>query len=462
MTNKGRIYVVDDDTLIVSLVTRSRVKEGYEVRSSSDALSLEKDVAAFSPDLLLLDIGLPDRSGLDGLRGVKEANRDLPVVMLTADDGINTAIQAMKLGAADYLTKPFEMDRLKSVIDFIVEKGKLQRKVDYLARLSSPIFKEEFIGESPEILELKEKALKLAETKVSAILITGESGTGKELMAKHIHRVIHADEEMSDVPFVAINCAAIPEQLMESELFGHMKGSFTDAKEDKRGMFEMAHGGSLLLDEIGEMRSDLQSKMLRVLEERKVHRIGGKGDIHVDVTVIATTNVDISGNVRSGLFRSDLYYRLSTFEFHIPSLRERRGDIVPIASYFLDFFSDKYQKREVNGFTPEAEDVMTSYPWPGNVRELRNVMERIVVLESSDVITPDQLPRELLSQGEPGDQIEIPGYSLPEGGIDLEEVERELIVQALRRTGDNRVQAAKLLSLGYDALRYKIRKYGLE
>jgi DNA-binding NtrC family response regulator len=462
MTSKGRIYIVDDDALIVSLISRALLKDGYEVKSSGDALNLENEVASFSPDLLLLDIGLPDRSGLDGLKGVKEANRDLPVIMLTADDTIDTAIEAMKLGAADYLTKPFEMDRLKAVIDSIVEKKNLQRKVDYLTRLSTPIFQEKFIGESPSIAELKQKALKLAETKVSTILITGESGTGKELLAKHIHQVIHPDEKMSDVPFVAINCAAIPEQLMESELFGHVKGAFTDAKEDKRGMFELADGGSLLLDEIGEMKHDLQSKMLRVLEERKVHRIGGKTDIPVDVTVIATTNIDISENVQNGLFRNDLYYRLSTFEFHIPALRERKEDIIPIASYFLDYFSDKYQKMKVNGFTPEAEAVMMSYRWPGNVRELRNMVERIVVLEGSDMVGPDNLPRDLAAGKQSPEGNGVSEYHLPEDGIAIEEVEKQLILQALNRTGDNRVQAAKLLSLGYDALRYKIRKYGLE
>lgn len=462
MLTKGRIYVVDDDALIVSLVTRSLVKEGYEVKSSGDALNLENEVASFAPDLLLLDIGLPDRSGLDGLKGVREVNSDLPVVMLTADDAIDTAVKAMKLGAADYLTKPFEMDRLKAVIDSIVERGNLQKKVDYLTRLSSPVFQEKFIGESPAIQDLKRKALKLAETKVPAILVTGESGTGKELMAKHIHRVIHGDEKMSDAPFVAINCAAIPDQLMESELFGHMKGSFTDAKEDKRGMFELANNGSLLLDEIGEMKPDLQSKMLRVLEERTVHRIGGKSDIPVDVTVIATTNVDVSESVERGRFRRDLYYRLSTFEFHIPPLKDRIEDIIPIASYFLDLFSNKYKKRKVNGFTPEAEAAMTSYGWPGNVRELKNMMERIVVLEGSDIVIPENLPRDLAPAARGEEPPDVSDYRLPESGVALEEVEKQLIMQALLRTGDNRVQAARLLSLGYDALRYKIKKHGLE
>ncbi len=462
MKSKGRVYLVDDDALIVSLISRFLEKAGYEVQSSGDAEHLEKSVTSFSPDVLLLDIGLPGRSGLEALKGIRAMDEELPVVMLTADDTVETAIRAMKLGASDYLTKPFETVRLKVVIDHLVERENLQRKVDYLTRLSSTIFQEEFVGQSPAIRELKKKAVKLAGTKVSTILITGESGTGKELMAKYIHSVIHGDQGRNEAPFVAINCAAIPDHLIESELFGHVRGAFTDAKKDKRGMFELANGGSLLLDEIGEMKHDLQSKMLRVLEERSVRRIGGESTIPIDVTVIATTNVEISRSVNERRFRGDLYYRLSTFEFHIPPLEDRIEDIMPLASYFADFYANRYQKRKIQGFSPEAEKMMISYPWPGNVRELRNTIERMVVLESSDIVMPDHLPRELNHRDEPTEQIDATRIRLPEEGIALKEVERELIMLALKRVGNNRTKAAKLLSLGYDALRYKIRKYGLE
>jgi DNA-binding NtrC family response regulator len=462
MKNKGRVYIVDDDALIVSVITRFLERAGYEVRSSGDAEHLEAGVGSFSPDVVILDIGLPGRSGLEALQSLREMDEELPVIMLTADDTVETAIQAMKVGATDYLTKPFETDRLKVVIDHLVERENLQRKVDYLTRLSSTVFEEEFVGESSAIRQLKERAMKLAETKVSTILITGQSGTGKELMAKYIHNVIHQDQEKNDAPFVAINCAAIPDNLIESELFGHVKGAFTDAKEEKRGMFELADNGSLLLDEIGEMKLDLQSKMLRVLEERSVRRIGGKSSIPVDVTVMATTNVDMSRSVDEGRFRGDLYYRLSTFEFNIPPLKDRIEDVMPLASYFAHFYSDRYQKKPIQDFSPAAKRMMTLYEWPGNVRELRNTIERIVVLESSDVVTPDHLPRELVLREGAAQPIDASNIQLPEEGISLEEVERELIVQALQQSGNNRTKAAKLLSLGYDALRYKIRKFGLE
>lgn len=462
MKSKGRIFIIDDDALIVSATTRFLERTGFEVRSSGDAEDLEAGIGSFSPDVLILDIGLPGKSGLEALKDIREMNKEIPVIMLTADDTVETAIQAMKIGATDYLTKPFETERLKVVIDHLMERENLQRKVDYLTLLSSTVFQEEFIGDSQAIRQLKEKAMKLAETKVSTVLISGDSGTGKELMAKYIHNIIHRDQEANEAPFVAINCAAIPENLIESELFGHVKGSFTDAKEDKRGMFELANNGSLLLDEIGEMKLDLQSKMLRVLEERSVRRIGGKSSTPVDVTVIATTNVDISQSVDEGRFRSDLYYRLSAFEFHVPPLKDRVEDIMPLAFYFARLYSQKYQKRPIQDFSPPARRMMTLYHWPGNVRELRNTIERIVVLEGSDIVTPDHLPKELILREGSALQMDGSGIQFPEEGISLEEVEKGLIVQALKRSGNNRARAARLLSVGYDALRYKIGKYGLE
>ena len=462
MKNKGRIYLVDDDSLIVSTLSRYLERAGYNVKSSGDAEFLEAEVASFTPDIVILDIGLPGRSGLDALKGLRQADSETPVVMVTADDTIETAIQAMKEGATDYLTKPFDRDRLRLTIDHLLERENLQRKVDYLTRLSSPIFEEEFIGESSAIKYLKEQAMKLAETKVSTVLITGGSGTGKEVLAKYIHSAIHKASGNSDVPFVTINCTALTDTLIESELFGHVRGAFTDAKEDQRGMFELANHGSLLLDEIGEMKLDLQSKLLRVLEEGSVRRIGGKSTIPIDVTVIATTNVDISSSVEDGSFREDLFYRLSTFEFRIPPLKDRKEDIMPLAIYFARFYSDRYQKAPIHGFSSAAERVMTQYEWPGNVRELRNTIERIVVLESSDIVEPVHLPRELVFREGPVQQLDSSRIKLPEGGVALEDVEKDLISQALVRSSNNRAQAAKLLSLGYDALRYKIKKYGLE
>jgi DNA-binding NtrC family response regulator len=462
MKDKGRVYLVDDDSLIVSTLSRYLERAGYNVKSSGDAEFLEAEVASFSPDIVILDIGLPGRSGLDALKGLRQGDSETPVVMVTADDTVETAIQAMKEGATDYLTKPFDRDRFRFTIDHLLERKSLQRKVDYLTRLSSPIFEEKFIGESPAIKQLKEQAAKLADTKVSTILITGGSGTGKEVLAKYLHNIIHADEEKTDAPFVTINCTALPDTLIESELFGHVRGAFTDAKDDQRGMFELANRGSLLLDEIGEMKPDLQSKLLRVLEEGSVRRIGGKSNVPIDVTVIATTNIDMPRNVEQGLFREDLYYRLSTFEFPVPPLKERKEDIMPLAAYFARLYSERYQKKPIKGFSSEAEKVMTLYEWPGNVRELRNTIERIVVLGSSEIVEPAHLPRELVLRGGAVHQLDPSMIKLPEDGVALEDVEKDLISQALARADNNRAQAAKLLSLGYDALRYKIKKYGLE
>lgn len=462
MNGKGRVYLVDDDNLILSTLSRYLEKAGYKVKTSSEADFLEAEVASFSPDIVILDIGLPGRSGLDALKGLRKTNSETPVVMVTADDTIETAVQAMKNGATDYLTKPFDRDRLKLTIDHLLEKKSLQQKVDYLTRMSSTIFEDEFIGESPAIAYLKEQAEKLAGTKVSTILIVGESGTGKEVLAKYVHSLIHGNGAKGDAPFVTINCTALPDSLIESELFGHVRGAFTDAKEDRRGVFELANRGSLLLDEIGEMKPDLQSKLLRVLEEGSVRRIGGKSNIPIDVTVIATTNIDISRSVENGSFREDLFYRLSTFEFRIPALRDRKEDIMPLAIYFSRFYSERYMKKPIHGFSPAAEKLMTGYEWPGNVRELRNTIERMVVLESAEVVEPEHLPRELALREEPELHLDSSRVRLPEGGISLEEVEKELIIQALQRSRNNRTKAARLLSLGYDALRYKISKYGLE
>ncbi|UCF30370.1 MAG: sigma-54-dependent Fis family transcriptional regulator [bacterium] len=460
---KGRIFIVDDDRLIVSLLTRTLQREGFEVMSAPDADQLEEKIASFPPDILLLDIGLPGRSGLDVLAALQERGMEAPqAVILTADDTADTAIRAMKLGAVDYLVKPFEMDKLRIVINNIIEKEDLRRKVDYLSRLSSAVFTKKMIGESAAMRDLREKAEKLAGARVSTVLISGESGTGKELLARHIHQLIYGGSEEEYAPFMAINCAAIPDNLIESELFGHVKGAFTDAKSDKKGVFELANNGSLLLDEIGEMRPDLQSKLLRVLEERTVRRIGGRKAVPVHVTVMATTNIDLDRSVHEGFFRKDLYYRLSTFPFHIPPLRQRKEDIMPIASYFVEYFCDKFQKKAIRGFSPEAEGMMLAYSWPGNVREVRNAMERIAVLESAEIITPDQLPREVALQKRPVDSTDQPVVILPADGIPLEAVEESLIRQALQKTDNNRAGAARLLSIGYDALRYRIRKLGIE
>jgi len=328
--------------------------------------------------------------------------------------------------------------------------------------VQSEVFEKEIIGGSAAVRELKSKIEMMAEASVSTLLITGESGTGKELFARYAHRLIRDEGRSGFSPFIKLNCVALPETLLESELFGYEKGSFTDARSAKKGLFEMAQGGSILLDEIGDMKQNLQGKLLRVLEERTVRPIGGSEEIPVDVTVIATTNRNLSEAVEKGEFRMDLFYRLSIFYLHVPPLRERKEDIPLVAGYFLSHIAQRYNKKSIKRFSPESEKLMESYAWPGNVRELRNLVERLVVLESAEEILPKHLPNWLTGQSGVVSQPPVAKFALPESGISLDEVEKGLIIQALERTKNNKAQAAKLLQVSYDTLRYQVKKYGLE
>jgi DNA-binding NtrC family response regulator len=460
----AKVFLLDDDELIVSMLSKVLRNEGYEVRSATIARDVLGKIASWSPAVVMLDIRLPDRNGIEVLEDIVKMGMDTQVVMLTADDTAETAVKAMKLGAADYLTKPFNVDEVKIVLRNIIEKGKLKQEVDYLRKVNSELFEKSITGESTAIRELQSKVEKMAEASVSTILITGESGTGKELFARHAHRLLHSGAGQRFAPFIRVNCAALPESLLESELFGYVKGAFTDAKSDKKGLFELAQGGSILLDEIGDMKHNLQSKLLRVLEERTVRRVGGSEEIPIDAAVIVTTNRVLADMVEHGEFRMDLFYRLNAFSLHIPPLRERREDVPVLAGYFLSYFAAKYNKKAIKGFTPEAEKLLVSHAWPGNVRELRNVIERIVVLEGGDTILPEHLPKEISTKDAfaSSKSAEATAFILPEGGISLDDVEKNLIVQALERARNNKTQAAKLLQISYDTLRYQVKKFGLE
>ncbi|ADH85113.1 sigma-54-dependent transcriptional regulator [Desulfurivibrio alkaliphilus] len=463
MKTRGRIFAVDDDELILTMLARALKNEGYEVNCQTSSEDVVANIARWHPDVIFLDIDIDDQmSGLDILQAVKGEGLSGEVVMLTADDSAESAIRAMKLGAADYFTKPFNIDEVKITTSKIIEAIRLREEVDYLRdRGRSP--EKQFVGESPVILEILEKARKLAQAGAETILITGESGTGKEVLARQIHAWKEGLDEGGGGPFLAVNCTALPENLIESELFGYARGAFTDARSDKKGVFELAAGGTLLLDEIGDMRLDLQTKLLRVLEERKVRRLGGSVDLPVDTTVIATTNKDIKAAVDEGGFRGDLFFRLSTFRIHLPPLRERQGDALLLARFFLGFFAHKYMKKEIKGFSPAAEKAILQYSWPGNVRELRNVIEHCVVLENVAEVEPRHLHLDDAAKaGRP--QVERrknAAIILPESGISLEEVEKTLIRQALERTNNNQTQAARLLQVSYDTLRYQVKKYGL-
>ncbi len=459
----AKVFLIDDDELIVSMLARVLKNEGYEVRSATSSQDAVGKVKSWSPAVVMLDIRLPEKSGIKVLEEFTKNGITAQVVMLTADDTAETAVKAMKLGAVDYLTKPFNIDEVKIVLHNIIEKGVLRQEVDYLRKINSELFEQELIGASEAVRKLKSEVGKMADASVSTILITGESGTGKELVARRIHRLMHSDTGPGYAPFIRVNCAALPETLLESELFGYEKGSFTDAKSDRKGLFEQATGGSILLDEVGDMRQSLQSKLLRVLEERTVRRVGGSEEIPVDATVITTTNKNLAEMVERGEFRMDLFYRFHAFSLHIPPLRERKEDIPLLAKHYLSYFSGKYNKKTLKGFSPESEKLMISHNWPGNVRELKNVVERLVVLESSDVILPEHLPKEIL-RNHSGAAVVLKehGFILPESGISLDEVEKDLIRQALDRAKHNKTLAAKLLKISYDALRYQVKKFDLE
>ncbi len=462
MKTRQRIYLVDDDELIISMLSRVLKSGGYEVRTATSADGVVAKIKSWNPAIVLLDIRIADKSGIDVLKDLVDQAITTQVVMLTADDTAETAVKAMKLGAADYLTKPFNVDEVMIVINNIIEKGKLKKEVDYLRKVQSEVFDKEIIGGSAAVREIKSKIEMMADASISTILITGESGTGKELFARYAHRLIRDEGRSGFSPFIKLNCAALPETLMESELFGYEKGSFTDARSDKKGLFEMAEGGSILLDEIGEMKPSLQGKLLRVLEDRMVRPIGGSEEIPIDVTVIATTNRNLAEAVEKGEFRMDLFYRLNTFYLQVPPLRERKEDIPLLARHYLSEFATRFKKKNVKILSPETEELLRSYFWPGNIRELRNLLERLVVLESADEILPKHLPDWLMGRSTAAGHAADGKFILPEKGLSLDEVEKDLIVQALERTKNNKAQAAKLLQISYDTLRYQVKKYGLD
>ncbi len=462
MKSKGRVFIVEDDEAILSMISRILKKEGYEVSAETETDDILNKIRSWSPDVLLLDIRLPGQSGLDILQELRDKDIGTEVVMMTADVTAESAVKAMKLGAADYLTKPFNMDEVKIVVGKIIEKENLRREVEYLRKVSSPILSKELIGESKAIKKLKAKAEKIAKARVSSILLTGESGTGKEVLARHIHHSMYEDGNNGYNPFIAVSCTALPEHLLESELFGHEKGAFTDAKFHKKGLFEMAKNGTILLDEIGDMKQDLQSKLLRVLEERSVRRIGGNEESPIAVTVIATTNRNLADAVKNGEFRKDLFYRLSTFYLWIPPLRERGEDVLLIARHFLSTYAAKYNNKTVKGFSPETEKLLLDFSWPGNVRELKNLMERISALENTEIILPEHLPNWIHDQPVKKSSGSDIGFILPEKGISLEKLEKDLITQALEVANNNKTHAAKLVGLSYDSFRYQLKKLGLE
>ena len=464
MVKKGRIMLLDDDELIIAMLARALNKEGYCTHLLYSPENAVEKILAWQPSLLLLDIDLRHEiTGLDILKELQDEGVDFPIVMLTGDDSSESAIKSLRFGASDYQHKPFNVEEIKIVIEQLLKSAKLRDEVAYLKQSNANALDQILVGTSPAITKIMNDARKIAQAGVSSVLITGKSGTGKEVLARRMHHWRFNDKsDINSIPYIAINCAALPENLIEGELFGHMKGAFTDAKSDKKGVFELADGGTLLLDEIGDMRLDLQGKLLRVLEERQVRRIGGKVDLPVDINIIACTNHDLKKRVAEGHFREDLYYRLSTFSIDLPPLKDRGPDILLLTQHFLDSFARRYLKQPITSISPEAQELLMSYNWPGNVRELRNIIERCVVMEETETLTAEHLP--LTPAGHPKTYPERRKnlhIVLPDEGISLESVERELLRQALIQAGGNMTKAAKLVHITYDAFRYQAKKHGL-
>jgi DNA-binding NtrC family response regulator len=452
---KHKILVVDDEHLIRWSLEQNLKKQGYEVvcaGSGEDALRLMREDP---PDLMLLDIQLPGINGLQVLEKVKEMEEEVIVIMVTALGVLETAVKAMRMGAYDYINKPFNLDELAIVIKKALETGELKREVAHLRGEQSKKYGiGNLIGKSRHMQNVLAMVEKIARSDASTVLIQGESGTGKELIAK----AIHYESARADKPFMAINCAAVPETLLESELMGHEKGAFTDAKLQKKGLFEFADGGTIFLDEIGDMELGMQAKLLRVLEERSFRRVGGVKDISVDVRIVSATNKDLVKAMEEKSFRTDLYYRLQVIPIFLPPLRERREDILPLTEHFINHFNREFGKG-VKRVSKMAEKFLVEYGWPGNIRELKNIIERAIILENDDTLLLEHLPQEIIAKTGGAGAGPIT-FRLPPEGIDIEDVERELIRQALEVSEGNQSKAAKKLNLGIDAFRYRMKKFG--
>ncbi|MBZ0170535.1 acetoacetate metabolism regulatory protein AtoC [Candidatus Methylomirabilis lanthanidiphila] len=454
------ILVVDDEQGLREFLTALLEHAGYLVRTASDGEQALEHVAHQVPDLVISDIRMPKMDGIGLLTGIRKTYPHVPVIMMTAYASMDSTIQAMRLGADDYITKPFRIDEIR----LVVEKALAKARTRSLGQTAQPVAMEEvqaagLIGRSPKMVELYKLITRVAELD-STVLITGESGTGKELVA----RTLHCASPRAARPFLAINCGAIPEQLLESELFGHVKGSFTGAVSHKTGLFEVANLGTVLLDEIAEMSPVLQVKLLRFLQGRTFRRVGGTEDLEVDIRLIAATNKDLVKAMADGTFREDLFYRLNVIPIHLPPLRERTEDVPLLANRLLAQCTLR-QQRDPTSISPEAMEILVRYHWPGNVRELENVIERALALETSDQLTPASICVQVRTEGEGEGPQRLSTFALPSEGIDLEqtvsELEKELMLQALERSGWVQSKAAELLNLTFRAFRYKVKKYGI-
>ena len=452
------ILIIDDEKSMREFLSIMLEKEGYRtiaIDNGNDALKFIKDN---DYDLIITDIKMPKITGIDILRESMTLHQNTPVIMITAFASTEVAVEAMKLGAHDYITKPFNVDEIKIIIKNAIEKKSLFDENIFLKEeLKGRYHFSNIVGKSEKIQKIFELIQKVANGK-STVLITGESGTGKELVAKAIHH----NSNRRDKPFVSISCGAIPETLLESELFGHQKGAFTSADSDKKGLFEIADGGTFFLDEVTEAPPSIQAKLLRVLQEKEFKRVGGVKDIKVDVRVIAATNKNLHKLIEEGKFREDLYYRLNVIPIELPSLRERKADIPLLVSHFINKYNS-INKKGIKGIRPEAMEMLERYIWRGNVRELENVIERAVTLETNDNIQADSLSDEIRNYR--GEHLKTIS-EIPSEGVNLEDyitkIEKDIILSALEKTGWVKKKAAELLNMSFRSFRYKLQKYDID
>lgn len=450
-----KILIIEHEEQVRKALKNVIEHEGYKALTASSGREGLKIMKEKKPVLVLLELKVPDMDGFVLLKEIKKINPGVPVIVITSQNTVESAVKVMKLGAFNYITKPFDLDKLKDEINQALKSSELFVEDSFPGSELGKKY-DTIIGKSPAIKEVILLIERVAETNAT-VLITGESGTGKEVTALAIHQ----NSNRKDCPFVPVNCAALPEQLLESELFGHEKGAFTGAVALKRGRFEIADNGTIFLDEIAEMSPVMQAKLLRVLQEKAFERVGGTETLKVNVRIIAATNRDIREMVNKGQFREDLYYRLNVIHIHLPPLRERREDIPLLAKNFLK--KHMMGSHHVKKIDSKALDMLVKYHWPGNIRELQNVIERAVIICRGDTILPEHLPKELHEQG--GDKKTYPVETIirfPDSGISLEQVEKELILKALEKSGGNQTKAAQLLGITRSALIYRSQKYNIK
>ena len=463
------ILIADDDKTIAWSLQEALTSQGYDTLTAQDGRQALKILEESSPDLILLDLRLPEVSGMEILRKLnagENASGAPQVIMITGYADVKTAVEAMQLGALDYVEKPFNLDELRIKIAKAMETMSLKQEVSRLRKAQNKV--DFVVGSNGRMKAICETIAKVAASPATTVLIEGESGTGKELVARSVHNM----SARRNKPFIAINCTALPENLLEAELFGYEKGAFTDARQDRKGMFEQAHEGSLFLDEIGDMSLGMQAKMLRALQEKKIRRVGGSRDISIDIRVIASTNKNLERQVGEGAFREDLYYRLKVIPIRMPSLRERREDLPQLCEHFIGMFNREFGKN-VQGLDPEAQAIVSSYDWPGNIRELKNVIERAILLETRERIMAQDLSLHssfACAEGTPacGAAQPVAGTAAVGGDIDsfadkgLDEVEKLVIERCLKNNNGNKNLVAKKLQINRTTLYNKIKKYNLE